>query len=379
VIVEMSDGLDDVRRAEWAAFGRRARHAHPRQHADMGEIERAKGARPLFATARTDDGVAGVALVSVRPLLPGGFLSAEAVCVRGPTFDDPAVGRALLATIVEHLARRHVGRLRVAPHWTYPDADAVASVLADMNFAPVDEARDPTGWVDLSRGEDEILASFSSGTRKEIRLADRRGVEVRPLATEFDAASAFDLFAARRRAKGLSPVRRSELDTTFREVWSTGDSGVLLGAMKDRRLLGALAVLRSSSLAHPSLYAVDPEAGRETSNLNVGAALWWRAFLWAKAQGCAHLDVEGNVLPLDPSHPRYEYENFKRRFRPAPMERLGEHALVLDPVVWTIARQASRAPHLARRVVASATRLFQRGPRGVSAVRPLFPSPGGAP
>ncbi len=372
----ISETLGAGERDAWERFWTTSRHSHPRQHHAFAEVEAAKGRRPLFARAEEGGRPVAIALFSVRPVLPGGRLSAEAVCVRGPVFDDPAAGRALIDAVASEMRDALAGSIRLSPYWLYPEADDVAAMLRDAGFSPsADTPRDASGLVDLARGEDEMLASFSTSTRKEIRLAERRGVEVRPLVRGPETDAAFACLLTHRRDRGLPPVPRREFDGMFDQVLSGGDLGVLLGATHAGRLLGVISVIASVSTAHPAHYSIDAAACRDLSNLSIGPALWWSALRWARDRGCAHLDVEGNVVPLDPSHRRYEYENFKRRFAPRAVDRLGEHVLVCNAAADSLHRGAAGLARLRRRAALGWREMLTREPHGTSRTRPVVRDP----
>jgi hypothetical protein len=370
VKVTIAESLSDETRAAWERFWRTAKHAHPRQHFVLGGVETAKDRRTLFFTAERDGALVGVAALMVRSLLPGRRAPGEANCLSGPAFDDLDVGREFVREIVARLRALSVGRVRLSPAWYYPDAEPVRAMLQELGFVPLDASpRRQTGLVDVTRTPDEIIASFTTSTRRDIRQVERKGVVVRPLTEASECALALQSFAALRARRGLAPIDRREFEDTFERVLRHQDLGALLGAWKDSQFLGAITLYRSTSTTHVSHYAVEAGLGRELSNMSIGPILWWQACLWAKAKGCGHLDVEGGVKADDPKSPMFEIENFKRRFAPQPVERLDEHVLVCNPLVWAFHRGAIRLANGKNKMRAAWQRLFTGGPRGRSRAR----------
>ena len=129
--------MPEAERRSWERYWSESGHAHPRQHPALAQVERARGREPWFAFATLRGEIVAAAVLSLRPLLPGGRCSPEAVCLRGPAFDDLDVGRAFLGELVRDLRERAVGRIRISPYWYDREPAGAAELLASFGFEAV--------------------------------------------------------------------------------------------------------------------------------------------------------------------------------------------------------------------------------------------------
>lgn len=376
MIVSFKTSLDPDDSARWIEFWTTSSHAHPEQHPWYGMMEQAEGRRPLFVLGEESGAIHALALLSMKPRWSHGRCSVEVLCRRGPVFNDPQAGRELLQAIIQRLTPLWVGSLRVSSDWLYPDAARAEAMLRELGFAPYGTSpRSETGRVDLTVDPDALMATFTSSTRRDIRLAERRGIEVRPVSAPADMLAAHACLAATQRRMALARVSFRQFEAYCQGSAGAGSIGVLLGAFCGDELLGEIAVAYSPHAAYAKMYSVDAGRARRHSNISVGPLLWWHAFLWARERGCDCFDVEGSVSRLDPSDPRYEISNFKRRFSPEPVERLGEFIRVFNPALHQLDRLATRVSTLWKKCVMLAC-APKRPRRGHSDIRTLVsPSP----
>lgn len=340
-------------KARWVQYWLQSRHAHPEQHPRYAAIEHAMGRRPLYVIGEEAGHIRALALLSLKPWMRDWHYSMEAICRRGPVFDEPWAGRELLLGIVQRLSQLRVGSIRISSDWIFPGAARAEVMLREMGFVPCDSggARAATGRIDLRIDPDDIFAGFSSSTRREIRLAGRRGIEVRPVKHPGELHAAYHCLIASQRRAGLMRVSKRQFDTYYHALVQSSSLGTLLGAFSGDELLGELAVTCSPSVAYPTMYSIHPARARRHANVSVGPSLWWQGLLWARERGCGWFDVEGSVARFDPSDVHYEISNFKRRFNPEPLERLSEHVLVCDPSLHRLDQMTRAGATLWKKVV----------------------------
>jgi hypothetical protein len=333
--------LDESNKKEWHEFWKQCGHAHFRQHYLLGEIEKAKGRMPCYIIGKRNGRVECVGVFSLRPVPLAGLCSFEAQCIRGPAFDAVESGSEYLSGVLEYFKSIKVGSVRISPYWFYPEAESVEVMLSKKSFSPCNGGpRDPTGLVDLRRPEEDILASFSKTTRKEIRTAEKLGITVEPAKTMEEALPAYTCLSAMRRKRGITGMSLKEFQATFDRILSRQEMGILFTAKIGDEFLGARWNINGSRVANGAGYAIASDASQKLpAHLTVGVPLYWRAFLWSKDRGCDFFDLEGDVLNRDPSSPTYLVSQFKRRFNPAPFERINEHIHVCNRAIHAVHKQ----------------------------------------
>jgi len=92
--------LTPEQQQQWLRFWKKTRHSHPRQHFAMGDIEAAKGRKPVFVFGFEGDTIVAIGLFSIRPLLTNNKRSLEAFCLSGPVFDDPVYLNPFLTEVI---------------------------------------------------------------------------------------------------------------------------------------------------------------------------------------------------------------------------------------------------------------------------------------
>jgi len=330
--------LTEGQKRQWSDYWQQCRHGHPRQHYLFGEVERAKGRVPFFAYAEIDGAIVCAGIFSIRPLFRN-ILSFEAVCLRGPIFDEVRRGREFLLQVIDYFKRLRVGTVRISPYWYFPEAESVRSMLAEIGFVPYGSPSpgESTGLIDLARGTDQLLASFSRHARYQIGLAGRLGVSVRPIDDSAQGYLGFGCLKRMRAERVIDPMSDAEFKAAFEHVLMPREYGIMLNSYFKDKFLGTLWIFRGTRIANPAGYAVEESAVRQVkSSLSIGPSLWWEGIKWAKEKGCSFLDVEGYKDNADPSDTRYLIYEFKRRLSPTPVHLLGQHVYVCCPPIHSL-------------------------------------------
>lgn len=323
--------LSETQQINWLSFWNNCKHAHPRQHLLCAEIEKAKDRIPLFAFGEENGKIAAIGVFSIRPLFKGNKFSFEAVCLRGPAFDNSDHGKQFLLQVIPLLKSIHIGSIRVSPAWYFPDAEPVKALLKEMNFMPYSgDTRAATGLIDLQGSTEEIFAAFSQSTRREVRRAERNQVTIRPATSIEEGLYFFKELDTMQHERGLTPIPFNEFRETMDLIFKEQDIGTLLNAYHGETFLGGLWIIRSSRVAHAARYVVVNEALRKISNLSIGPILWLHGMIWAKEKGCRFLDMEGCVEATDESSPTYQVQKFKKRFAPVPIDKINEHIYICN-------------------------------------------------
>lgn len=115
--IEFDNFLSVEARRAWDAYWAASPHSAPRQNACYGDVEGAQNHRVVYVTGKKDGEVAFIGLYGLSPLFSRNIYS-EAVCLRGPVFDDIAFGKWCLAEVLAFFSK---GKNWPSSHWPKMD------------------------------------------------------------------------------------------------------------------------------------------------------------------------------------------------------------------------------------------------------------------
>ena len=348
--IDCSPTLCPEERTEWQAFMHAAQHQHPRQDPRFAAVEEADGRSVLYVTGRGSDGALRAAgLFSLRryPALSSIFIDAS--CLSGPVCDDAET----LVDFLEGVRRlppfARVGRVRATPFWTDQEADTLARVFVARGWR-IDEAEPfrQTGWVDLTPRTEDILAAFSKSARRELRRAERQGIVLRQLTRPSEARDFLASLNRLRTSRGLRSLPEPGFLKAFETIHADGDTGVILGAFHGDDFVSGLQLYRGRFVAHGRHFTLEPERLHALSNLRIAPLVWYEGMLWAKAQGCRALDVEGWRATVQEGDSSFGIHKYKGELAPAPVRRIAEHGRTANPIIDVARSAGSHLRNLAR-------------------------------
>ena len=122
----------------------------------------------VYVTGKKDGEVAFIGLYGLSPLFSRNIYS-EAVCLRGPVFDDIAFGKWCLAEVLAFFSKDRIGQVRIGRRWIFPEAEEVELMLFDLGFE-IFERHNPLGraalpcLISIALDDEQLLASFSGYT-----------------------------------------------------------------------------------------------------------------------------------------------------------------------------------------------------------------------
>lgn len=176
------------------------------------------------------------------------------------------------------------------------------------------------------RTEEELLASFHQKTRYNIRLAVRKGVEVKICGQEMIPA-----FSELMLVTGVRDGFVTRQPAYFASMLENlGEHCRLYMAFYEGKpIAGTLAIWYGDKVWY--LYGA---SSNEHRNLMPNYLLQWEMIQWAVEKGCRVYDFRGvpGLVPED--HPLYGLVKFKRGFNGTYTEFIGELDLVLKPIVY---------------------------------------------
>lgn len=263
---------------------------------------------------------------------------------KGPLLDwsDDEAAALVLAQIEELCRRRGCLQVKIDPDVGEKDAEGVRlkQLLLQRNwrFSPEQIQFKNTGFTDITGAEEELLNSFKSKWRYNIRLAERRGVTVRcgdvadlpGFYRLYKETSARDGFLIRPFAY-YNPLWRTFLKMQQDEGRRTGGALLLAEHPDESQPVAGLFLLR---YGHRTLYFNGASSARRRRDMP-NYLLQWRALQWAKAQGCTVYDWWG--APTDPdesSDPLQGVWRFKEGFAARMAVHTGAWDWSPSPLLW---------------------------------------------
>jgi lipid II:glycine glycyltransferase (peptidoglycan interpeptide bridge formation enzyme) len=142
--------------------------------------------------------------------------------------------------------------------------------------------------LDLTETEDEILAAMNQGTRRNIRLAARKGVVVRA-GTLDDLPTFYSLMQVTGQRDGFGIHGADYYRTAFELFVPRGWAKLLVAQVAGAAAVAAIMVF---ALGNKAWYMYGASSN-EHRDCKPNHALQWEAIRWAKSRGCATYDLWG--------------------------------------------------------------------------------------
>lgn len=190
-----------------------------------------------------------------------------------------------------------------------------------------------TNFINLEKGECELLGAMKPKTRYNIKLSERKGVRVKTLGLE-EMDIWYNLYKETAFRNGFylhAPEYFRAVFTARAECTCSPAEVLLLVAEYDETPLAAMFLVLSQNRA-VYLYGA---SSLEKRNLMAPYALQWEAMRIAKAKGCIEYDMFGVSPRPDPDHPMYGLYRFKTGFGGSVFHSMGCWDYPLDNETYT--------------------------------------------
>ncbi|MGH7608743.1 MAG: lipid II:glycine glycyltransferase FemX [Candidatus Dormibacteria bacterium] len=326
--------------ADWDATLMPWRRANLLQARAWGQVQSRAGWRSHWLQVPTRLGVLPVLALSGPGGLPG---FSRLYVPRGPVCepDDLESFAAVELALRELGTRCRALALEVEPAWEereVPPGHPWGSWAAAAARQPL-----ATVVVDLGDEPERILQGFSAKTRYNVRLAERRGVEVDERAQLSDLVHCLNATEAR---KGIHLPSPAHLGTVVAEL---GADCRILAARVEGEVVAAILV---AGFAGAAAYLYGGSTGKHRERMP-NHLLHWRAVLRAREEGRSEYDLWGVPENDDPAHPWRGLAQFKRGFAGHERRYAGARLLQLLPagatIVGLVDAARRRARHRGRR------------------------------
>jgi lipid II:glycine glycyltransferase (peptidoglycan interpeptide bridge formation enzyme) len=198
--------------------------------------------------------------------------------------------------------------------------------------------------LDLARSEDDILAAMKQKTRYNIRLAERKGVHIRP-GSRTDLDLLYRMYAETSVRDGFV-IRSADY---YRDAWGSflqADLAQPFIAEVEAEPVSALILFRFAKTAW-YMYGMSRETHRDKMPNHL---LQWEAMRWAKARGCDTYDFWGAPDEFVETDPMWGVWKFKEGFGGQVAKHIGAWDFAPSPTLyWLYAGVMPRVLDLMRR------------------------------
>ncbi len=319
--------------------------AHALQSWPWGEFKSRWGwsvSRHLFTVAESSwEPLAAAQILKRRvPRLPASILYAP----KGPALDynDANLRRRVLAELEKTARREKAIFIKIDPDVVrYWGTEKERANPVGAKFVQELKAR---GWrysadqiqfpntveLDLTRSEDDLMASMKQKTRYNIRLAGRKGIIVRAGAaadfaminTMYQETAVRDGFAVRPAAYYLD---------AWQSFYDAGMCQPLIAEFEGQPVAAVVLVRFGNKVSYMYGASTNQERQRMPNYL-----LQWEAVRWSKAQGCTVYDFWGAPSEFVESDPLWGVWRFKAGFNGEVVHHIGAWDFVTRPFwYWT--------------------------------------------
>jgi lipid II:glycine glycyltransferase (peptidoglycan interpeptide bridge formation enzyme) len=184
--------------------------------------------------------------------------------------------------------------------------------------------------LDLTRSEEDLLASMKSKTRYNIRLAGRKGIIIRQgTAEDFPTLAAMYQETAQRDGFTIRPVDYY-LDA-WKSFYDAGAAQPLIAEFEGEPVAAVILIRYGSRAIYMYGASTDRERQRMPNYL-----LQWEAIRWAKAEGCAIYDFWGAPDEFVETDPLWGVWRFKDGFQGDVVWHMGAWDYPARPFWYTI-------------------------------------------
>ena len=311
-----------------------APYGHFLQLYEWGDVKAETGWKPFRAVVEKNGVIHATAMALVRSLpIPGRTLM---YIPRGPAVDwaDHEAVRCLWQGLKELARSRSAILIKIDPEIPVERQD-IARLFCSDGFTPYRtggnfESIQPRFAMPLSieKDEEELLQSFHHKTRYNIRLAMRKGVEVRT-GTQEELPFFYALLQETATRDRFLIRDFAYYQSLWRSMIAAGHARLFVAYYQSEMIAATIAFHCGRKVWY--IYGA---SGNRHRNVMPNYLLQWEMIRWAKSLGCQVYDFGGVAGDVDPEHPLYGLIRFKKGFGAQVVEYLGEYDLPIDPMLY---------------------------------------------
>lgn len=191
-------------------------------------------------------------------------------------------------------------------------------------------------WItNLNKSEEELLSGMHPKTRYNLRLAEKKGIEIISETNPEKIDEFYKILEATAHRNKFSPHPRSYYSKEL-EVLGKHNNALLLSARYQGKTIAAILI---SFFGGQAVY-LHGATDYEHRSLMAPYLLHWKALKEAKKRGCTSYDWHGIVL--DKKHPWAGISRFKQGFPGKEVNYPGSYDIIFSPILYQAYRFAQK-------------------------------------
>ena len=195
-----------------------------------------------------------------------------------------------------------------------------------------------TFQLDISKGEEELLKKMHQKTRYNIRVAEKKGVQI----IEDNSEAGFEEYWKLTEETTKRQKFFAHTKNYHHKMWQkmiVEGTGQLLKAVYEGKVLTAWVLFELGGVLYYP-YGASSNEKREVMASNL---MMWEAIKMGKKLGCKTFDMWGSLGPVpDEKDPWYGFHRFKQGYGGELVEFVGTYDLVINPVLYQVYEMAER-------------------------------------
>ncbi|MGC7871726.1 lipid II:glycine glycyltransferase FemX [Desulfosporosinus sp. SYSU MS00001] len=326
--------LDHSEKSRFNMFLAKHQKGHVLQSWEWGEIKSHTGWLPWRLVVEEDgELVAAVSILERKiPVLGIPIFYAS----RGPVLDwkNTALFDVVLAEIRKLAKKRGAVFLKVDPDIPSSEKE-LEQFLVARGFRSAETGKGFEGVqpkyvfrLDISPDEEALLSNMHQKTRYNIRLAQKKGVQIRR-GTREDLPEFYRVLKETTERDQFLVRAYSYFKDLYDSLVPAGLGELFIGEFEGKVIAGTLAFVIGDKAWY--IYGASSNSYR---NVMPNYLIQWEMIRWAKSLGCALYDFRGVPGHLTEDNPLYGLYRFKKGFNGEYTEFIGEWDLVYRPFVY---------------------------------------------
>jgi len=250
---------------------------------------------------------------------------------RGPLVLSMSHAGDVLSNIKKIAGKEKAFLVRISP--AYPESDnGIKKFLTDNKFrcSKKQLQTKATTIIDLSRDEEELMASFHEKTRYNIRLAGRKGIKVTELKTEDELKALYRILEKMAQRQQYDLQGYEYYKYILENLVPAAAAKIYLAKNDEGTVVGGIVTFVCAKTRYYMYGGFDYEYRKLMGNY----AIHWQIMLDAKTNGELFYDMQGIPLIKDENHPMYGFYRFKKGFNGREVEYIGEYDHSKRPLLY---------------------------------------------